>query len=119
MAFADFEQALSNANQVDLTTVGRGSGEENSRPVWFVQEGETVYLLPVGGSDSQWYKNIVKTPDIRLGARGGEYSARGTPVTDRAKVDEIVDRFRSKYGHRDVEAYYPKRDVAVEVPPPA
>ena len=33
MAFADFEQALSNANQVDLTTVGRVSGEENSRPV--------------------------------------------------------------------------------------
>ena len=66
MAFADFEQALSNANQVDLTTVGRVSGEENSRPVWFVQEGETVYLLPVGGSDSQWYKNIVKTPWRRI-----------------------------------------------------
>jgi hypothetical protein len=27
-----------------------------------------------------------------------------------------LDRFRAKYGAQDVEAYYPKQDVAVEVP---
>jgi hypothetical protein len=29
---------------------------------------------------------------------------------------QVLDKFRAKYGARDVEAYYPKQDVAVEVP---
>ena len=117
MAFADFENALSNTNEVELKTIGRRSGRESSRPVWFVRQGEKLYLLPVTGSDSQWYKNVLKTPAIRLAAGGSEYSARAKPVTDPAKVDEVVDAFRAKYGARDVESYYPKHDVAVEVPP--
>jgi hypothetical protein len=116
MPFADFEDALDNTNEIDLITTGRTSGRESSRPVWFVREGENVYLLPVTGSDSQWYKNVLKTPAIRLAAGGTEYSARATPITDPIKVDEVVEGFRAKYGASDVETYYPKRDVAVEVP---
>jgi deazaflavin-dependent oxidoreductase (nitroreductase family) len=117
MSFADFENALNNTNEIELTTTGRRSGGESSRPLWFVRQGENLYLLPVTGSDSQWYKNVLKTPAVRLEAAGAEYSARATPVTDPAKVDEIVESFRAKYGARDVESYYPKHDVAVEVPP--
>ena len=116
MAFADFENVLNSTNEIELTITGRVSGRESSRPVWFVQQGENVYLLPVTGSDSQWYKNVVKTPAIRLSAGGAQYSARAVPVTDAAKVDEVVESFRAKYGARDVESYYPKHDVAVEVP---
>ena len=29
---------------------------------------------------------------------------------------EILDMFRAKYGARDVAAYYPKPNVAVDVP---
>jgi hypothetical protein len=39
-----------------------------------------------------------------------------TPTSDTAKVEQVLDRFRAKCGTRDVEAYYPKPDVAVEVP---
>lgn len=116
MAFADFETALNSTNEIELTITGRVSGRESSRPVWFVQQGESLYLLPVTGSDSQWYKNVVKTPAIRLSAGGAQYSARAVPITDPAKVDVVVESFRAKYGARDVESYYPKHDVAVEVP---
>lgn len=116
MAFADFENALNNTNEIGLTTTGRNSGRESSRPVWFVRPGESLYLLPVTGSDSQWYKNVLKTPAIRLAAGDTEYRARAIPVTGPAKVAEVVERFRAKYGARDVEAYYPKHDVALEVP---
>ena len=117
MAYADFKNALNDTNEVELTTTGRTSGRESSRPVWFVRQGQNLYLLPVTGSDSQWYKNLLKTPTIRLAAGDTEYSARAVPVTDPAKVDEVVESFRAKYGARDVESYYPKHDVAVEVPP--
>jgi hypothetical protein len=31
-------------------------------------------------------------------------------------VNDVVEKFRAKYGADDVERYYPKHDVAVEVP---
>jgi hypothetical protein len=118
MTFSDFENALSRTNEVELTTTGRASGRDSSRPVWFVGRGGTLYLLPVGGSASQWYKNILKTRAIRLAAAGAEYIAQATPVEDQARVEEVVRGFRDKYGAADVKAYYPKADVAVEVPAP-
>jgi hypothetical protein len=56
MASADFETAVAGTNEIELTTTGRTSGRATSRPVWFVQQGKQFYLLPVGGSDSQWYQ---------------------------------------------------------------
>jgi deazaflavin-dependent oxidoreductase (nitroreductase family) len=116
MTSADFEKALSSTREVELTTTGRKSGRESSRPVWFVQEGETIWLLPVTGSDTQWYKNVLETPTIRLRADGSEYTAQAAPVTDPGKVDGVVESFRAKYRVDDIDAYYPKHDVAVEVP---
>ena len=72
--------------------------------------------MPVKGSDSDWYKNVLKTPTIRLAADTTQIKATVTPTSDTAKVEQILDRFRAKYGARDVEAYYPKQDVAVEIP---
>jgi deazaflavin-dependent oxidoreductase (nitroreductase family) len=118
MTSADFQGALERTKEIDLTTTGRTSGRESSRPVWFVRQGKSLYLLPVTGSDSQWYKNVLTTPAIRLAAGEREYTGQASPITDAAKVDEVVERFREKYGSRDVDAYYPKRDVAVEVPSP-
>ena len=69
MAFADFRNALNDTNEIELTTTGRISGRQSSRPVWFVLEGETLCLLPVTGSDSQWYKNVLKTLNHSLGRR--------------------------------------------------
>jgi hypothetical protein len=116
MAFADFEKALERTREIELTTTGRSSGREISHPVWFIRQGATLYLLPTGGSDSHWYKNVLRTPTIRLTAGGTAYRARATPITDPARVGQVVEKFRAKYGARDVTAYYSKPDVAVEVP---
>jgi deazaflavin-dependent oxidoreductase (nitroreductase family) len=117
MTFADLEKALSDTTEVEPTTTGRKTGRESSRPVWFVQEAEAVYLLPVTGSDTQWYKNVVEKPTIRLAAaEGSDYTAEARPVTDPDEVENVVGKFREKYRVDDFEAYYPKHDVAVEVP---
>ena len=76
-----------------------------------------IALLPVGGSDSHWYKNVLKTPSIRLRAAGTEYTATARPLADPADLDNVVERFRHKYGAAAVESSYPKRDVAVAVTP--
>ena len=116
MAVADFETALDKTMQLDLTATGRVSGQKTSRTVWFVRQGDTLYLLPVSGSDSQWYKNMLKTPAIRLAANRAEYTATAKPVTDKGTVSQVVDRFSAKYGPGQIAEYYPDQDVAVEVP---
>jgi hypothetical protein len=80
-----------------------------------VLEGEKLYLLPVQGSDTQWYKNVLKDPSIRIDARGEEAEFRAVPVTDAKAVKTVIDKFREKYGAKDVKKYYSKFDVAVVV----
>jgi len=82
-------------------------------PVWFVAEGETLYLLPVHGSDTQWYKNVLKNPAIRIDARGSELELRAKPINKSNSVVSVIERFREKYGAGNVKKYYSKFDVAV------
>jgi hypothetical protein len=82
------------------TWSGRKSGNIISIPVWFLLEGEKLYLLPVHGSDTQWYKNVLKNPTIRIDARGVGEEFRAVPMTDTKSVKSVVEKFREKYGAR-------------------
>jgi hypothetical protein len=115
MADGELKDALQDTSEVELTVTGRKSGRESSRPVWFVQEADRLYLLPVTGSDSNWYRNLLKTPALRLAADGAELRTTCKPLDDPAAVNEVVERFRGKYGADQVERYYPKQDAAVEI----
>src|SRR6266446_6096808 len=106
---------LSRYREIKISVTGRNSGRTISIPVWFVLEGEKLYLLPVQGSDTQWYKNVLRNPTIRIDARGVEEKFRAKPVTGVKAVKSVVEKFREKYGARDVKKYYSKFDVAVVV----
>ena len=114
MARTDFRSALERTDEIELGTLGRVSGKRTSRPVWFVHHGDALFLLPVGGSDSQWYRNVVADPGLHLTADGAELDTQGEPITDPARVRGVVDDFRAKYGADQVAEYYPKTDVAVQ-----
>jgi deazaflavin-dependent oxidoreductase (nitroreductase family) len=105
---------LSTANEIDLTVRGRKSGQDISRPVWFVHEDDKLYLLPVQGSDTNWYRNVLKDPNVKISAHGQESSGKAKTITDDNEVKEIVEKFRSKYGNSDVQKYYSKFDVGIE-----
>jgi deazaflavin-dependent oxidoreductase (nitroreductase family) len=109
------KERLARYRQVKISVIGRKSGRAISIPVWFVLEGEKLYLLPVQGSETQWYKNLLKNPSIRIDARGVEAEFRGKPVTDAKAVNSVIEKFREKYGAADVKKYYSKFDVAVLV----
>jgi hypothetical protein len=117
MSKADLYERLNRASEITLSVKGRRSGRDIPRPVWFVHEGNTLYLLPVQGTDTNWYKNFLADQTLKISVNGGtETSIRGKPITDSNRVGDIVSKFKSKYGEGDVKKYYPKTDVAVEVP---
>lgn len=104
---------LSRYRELNLTVTGRKSGRNISIPVWFIVEEGKLYLLPVQGSDTQWYKNVLNKPTIRIDARGAEAEIKVVVVTNAPQVSSVVEKFRAKYGVKDVKKYYSKFDVAV------
>lgn len=107
------EDRLSRYREITISVTGRKSGRAISNPVWFVLDGKKLNFLPVYGSDTQWYKNVLKKPTIRIDARGAEAEIKVVPVTDPGQVAAVLEKFRSKYGAADVKKYYSKLDVAV------
>jgi hypothetical protein len=114
-----FSDVLRKSNQIDVTVTGRVSGRRISNPVWFVEDHGNVYLLPVRGSDTDWFKNVVASPSLRITADGASVTASATPITDPARVRDVIGRFQEKYGEDQIRAYYHLLDVAVETRIPA
>lgn len=107
---------LSRSNEINISVTGRKSGRTISNPIWFVFDDSSLYLLPVKGSDTQWYKNVLQNPKVRIKAGNSETELSVTPVTEAKTVSSVVDKFRDKYGPGDVKKYYSKFDAAVIAP---
>lgn len=107
------EDRLSRYNELTITVTGRKSRRSISLPIWFVWEEGKLYLLPVKGSDTQWYKNALKNPAMQIDLRGLRTAVEAVPITDTKQVSSVVEKFRAKYGAGDVKKYYSKFDVAV------
>jgi hypothetical protein len=106
---------LARYREIKISVIGRKSGWKISLPVWFVLEGDEIHLLPVGGSESQWYKNVRKNPSITIDARGVEAEFQAVSVTGAKAVRSVVEKFREKYGASDVKKYYSGFNAAVLV----
>jgi hypothetical protein len=99
MSKADIHQRLNRASEIVLSVKGRKSGRDIPRPVWFVHEGNTLYLLPNYGSDTNWYKNLLVDPTLKISVNDGEeIPTKGKPITDINRVNDIFRKFDSKYG---------------------
>src|SRR5437867_1142316 len=96
MARTDFRTALQGANEIEITVTGRTSGRSLSYPVWFALDGDTLYLIPVKGSDTDWYKNLRKRPSIRLDARGKTFTTSARLLSDEEQIGKVLEKFRDK-----------------------
>ena len=82
---------------IELTTTGRKSGKQHTRPIWFVvADGK---LVVQAGKDGKvdWYQNLMKTPTATV--RQGDYTfrVRGRGVDEPARVEAIHRLFLEKY----------------------
>jgi deazaflavin-dependent oxidoreductase (nitroreductase family) len=107
---------LKQSNEVNITVTGRKTKKRLSAPVWFVLDNEKVTFVPVRGSDNNWFKNLLKNPQIELGVGDIVIPFKATIVRDPNRVEMVLDRLRTKYGSMWSESHYTNRDVYVEVP---
>ena len=74
-------KGLGNGSTLVLTTIGRKSGRSLSVPLFYVGEGDRLYIVAsFGGNDEPpaWYRNLVANPEVgvEVEGRSGEYRAR-------------------------------------------
>ena len=115
MESSQAQKVLNASKELRIAVTGRRLGRERSTPVWFVREEKTVFLLPVTGSHSQWYKNVEKSRRIKISSGKLSLELAAKLVTDAKKVGSVADKFRKKYGAGDVKKYYSRFDAAIEL----
>ncbi len=115
MDSSESQRALDASDELQITFIGRKSGREFSTPVWFVREGKTLFLLPVSGSHSKWYKNVLKSKRMKISSGKLKLDLTVKPIADTTKVSSVADKFRKKYGAADVKKYYSRFDPALEI----
>jgi hypothetical protein len=109
------QKELERNDEVQITIIGRKSGRPITHIVWFVLEGNTLYFLPVKGSETQWFKNLLGRDSLKISAAGVQGEFRAATSTDPKLVSAVVKKFQAKHGASDVKKYYAKFDVAVVV----
>src|SRR5436190_15299600 len=78
----EIDQALASESYCYLTTVGRVSGKQRAIEIWFGLEGETLYMLSGGRDRSDWVRNLIKTPDVRVRIGERTFEGRARVVSD-------------------------------------
>jgi len=116
MADDTFARGMKNRRLISITVIGRRSGREITRPVWFVLQGTSVWLLPVFGSKTQWYLNLKanRAITVHVGKESRRLQARLRK--DKSAIREVIQRFRDKYTAAEIKRWYTGLDAAVQVP---
>jgi deazaflavin-dependent oxidoreductase (nitroreductase family) len=87
---------VANRQTVRLTHYGRKSGKPYEVTIWFVVDGERVFL-GTANLGRQWVRNVQKTPRVKLMIGGETFEGTARFLADRAEHDQAQARIRKKY----------------------
>jgi deazaflavin-dependent oxidoreductase (nitroreductase family) len=82
---------------IELTTTGRKSGKEHTKPIWFVVSDGKIVVQAGKDGKTDWYQNLLKTPTGVARQDGYLFRVRAREVTDPARVEAIHRLFTDKY----------------------
>jgi len=111
-----FSRALKDRRQISISVIGRRSGRAITLPVWFVLAEDALWLLPVYGSQTQWYRNLLMNPAITVKAGSERLTLRSRTLKGAQAVRRVIRWFREKYTPEIIARLYPgPLNVAVKV----
>src|SRR5215207_281447 len=84
-----------------LTTTGRVSGKPHEIEIWFGAQNSTVYLLS-GSAKSDWVRNLLKDPAVRVRIAKHNFTGTARVVTD--KEEELEARYLVAGKYQEWEA---------------
>ena len=120
-ALADRLAAVSGHSTCRLTHLGRKSGKRYEVTIWFMVEGETIYLATAKAT-RQWVRNVRRQPSVSLAVGGQTFSGTAERVRDAAGERHVMDLVVAKYWYlrpfvalAGLVGYDPKPDASFRV----
>ena len=80
-----------------LTTTGRRTGRPHTIEIWFALTGRRLYLLAGGGESSDWVRNLLADPTVKVRLGERERSGRASRVLDPAEDERARSLVHDKY----------------------
>src|SRR5437667_2448063 len=102
-----FTSALKKGRQIKITVIGRNTGRTITLPVWFVHEDDELWLLPVHGSKTQWYQNLLKNSTITIKAGKEQRTLQAKTLRGATTVRKVIHSFGNKYTPDIITKLYP------------
>lgn len=113
-------QAFASDRVIDITTMGKSSGEPRRKEIWFHNLGGHLYITGTPGK-RDWYANLVAHPEFTFHLKQSvqtDLVARATPITDanerRAILSQILAKLERNDNIEDWIARSPLVAVAIE-----
>ena len=83
-----------------LTTTGRRSRLPREIEIWFTHLNGRYYVI-AEYTTSNWVRNIMAEPRVRVRVDGGSFSGHASEVKDASLRDRVQELSRKKYGWGD------------------
>ena len=87
---------LAGKSTLILTHYGRKSGEPYEVKIWFVVDGDKVFI-GTANVQHQWVRNVQKDPRIKLSVGGEKFEAEARFLGDPAERDRALSAIGRKY----------------------
>lgn len=101
----DVREALAKDMTIDLTTIGRKSGEPRQIEIWMIKVGDRIVITGTPGP-RDWFANLLADPTciIHLKERiRADLPATATPITDPAVRTEVFEHMEATWYRRQGE----------------
>ena len=87
---------ISSLQTLVLTHYGRKSGKPYDVVIWFVVNGERMFLA-TSNKNRNWVRNVMVKPNVILKAGGETFPATLAEITDGAEREHVRGLIQSKY----------------------
>jgi hypothetical protein len=98
-------QAIATDRTIDITTIGRRSGEPRRIEIWRYRVDGRTFLSGTPGS-RDWYANLVVNPDFTYHLKGtvtADLPARARPITQVGERREVIEQIIGGLGRAEGE----------------
>ena len=89
-------KAVAARQTLTLTHYGRKSGKPYDVTIWFVVDGDKVYI-GTANVNRQWVRNVQKTPRVKLSIGAETFDGTARFLADRAEHERAMAMVRRKY----------------------
>jgi len=87
---------ISASQTLVLTHQGRKSGKSYDVVIWFMVEGDRMFLA-TSNANRNWVRNVIANPRVKLKAGSENFGGSLRQITDAAERDHVATLTQTKY----------------------